>query len=94
MYSNEGNGNNYGNVWVMAMAKRLTTSARVRAARAMVTTMRVTGDGEEEGGKVMATATRVVGKQRGALTKRAMATKTRLGGTGGSDDRPLHATGQ
>ncbi len=70
----------------------MTTSARAWAARAMVTTMRVAGDAEGEGGKAMGTAARVVGEQTATATKRVMATNTRLGGTGGGNDRPLCAT--
>jgi hypothetical protein len=42
----------------------------------MVTAMRVAGDEEGEGGKAMATATRVAGERTATATKRAMATKT------------------
>ncbi len=57
-------------------------------------TMRVAGDAEGKGGKAMATATRVAGEQTATATKRVMATKTRLGGTGGGNDQPLRATWQ
>ncbi len=64
----------------------MTNRARARAARAMETTMRVAVDKEGKGIKVMATATRVAGKCMATATKRVMAMKTRLGGTGGGDD--------
>ncbi len=73
---------------------KVTNRARARAARAMKTTMTVAGNKEGKGGKVMATATRVVGKRMVTATKRAMVTKTRLGGAGGVNDQPLHATRQ
>ncbi len=64
----------------------MATSARAWVARAMVMMMMVVGNAEGEGGKAMARATRVVGKQTATGTKRVMATKTRLGGTGGGND--------
>ncbi len=70
----------------------MTTSAGAWTARAMVMMMRVAGDTEGEGGKGMATATRVEGKQTEMATKRVMGIKTRLGGAGGGNDQPLHAT--
>ncbi len=70
----------------------VTTRARARAARAMVTTTRVAGDKVGKGGKAMATATRVAGEQMAMATKRAMATKTRLEGVGGGNDQPLCTT--
>ncbi len=50
-------------MWVMMMATRLAGKARARAARARVTTMRVAGNEEDEGGKEMMTGTRVTGKR-------------------------------
>ena len=55
----------------------MTKRVRVRAARAMETTMRVAGNEEGEGGKAMAMATRVAGERTAMLMKSAMATKTR-----------------
>ncbi len=52
------------------------------------------GNGEGKGGKAMAMATRVVGKQMAMATERAMAAMTRSGGTGGGNDPPLHTTQQ
>jgi hypothetical protein len=72
----------------------VTNRVRARAARAMETTMRVAGDEEGKDGKTMERVTRVAGKQTVAATKRAMATKTRLGGTGGGNDQTLCATRQ
>ncbi len=72
----------------------VTMRARARAARAMMTTMRVASNGEGKGDKMMATATRVVGKQTVMAMKRAMMMKKRLGGTGGGDDQPLHTSQQ
>ncbi len=69
----------------------MTTWAR---SRAMVTMMRVASNKEGEGSKSMAMATRVVGKQMATTMKRAMAKKSRLGGAGGGNDRPLCATRQ
>ncbi len=63
--------------WQWRRGWRVKNRARERAARAMETTMRVAGDKESEGGKVMATATRVAGERTAMVTKRAMATKTR-----------------
>ncbi len=60
----------------------------------MATTMRVVGNGEGKGGKAMATATMVACKEMATAMKRAMATKMRLGGAGGGNDQPLHATQQ
>jgi hypothetical protein len=55
--------------------------------------MRVAGDKESKGGKTIAMvmATRVAGERTVLATKRAMTTKTRLGGEGGGNDQPLHA---
>jgi hypothetical protein len=39
-----------------------------------------------KGGKAMVTVTRVAGEQTAMATKRAMATKTRVGGAGGGND--------
>jgi hypothetical protein len=47
------------------------------AARANATAMRVAGIKEGKGGKAMAMATRVVGKQTATMTTRAMVTKTK-----------------
>jgi hypothetical protein len=56
--------------------------ARVASSMAMV--MRVEGNEEGKGGKLMAMATRVAGEWTATLTKSAMATKTReVGGRGG-----------
>ncbi len=62
----------------------MTKRARARAARAMEMTMRVAGDKGAKGGKAMARVTRVAGKRMATAmaTKRAMATKTRLGAQG------------
>ncbi len=51
-------------MWVMVTATRLAGNkgARARAARAMVMAMRVVGNKEGEGSKVMVTGTRVTGK--------------------------------
>ncbi len=57
-----------------------TKRERATAARAMVMTMRVVVDKEGKGGKVMAMATRVAGKQTATATKRVMAMKTREAG--------------
>ncbi len=78
--------------WRWRQGWRVTNRVRERAARAMETTMRVAGDKEGKGGKAMATATRVAGKWMAMATKRVMATKTRLGGAGGSNDQPLCTT--
>ncbi len=64
----------------------MTNRERARAARVMEMTMRVAGDKEGEGSKVMTMATRVAGKRTVMATKRGMATKLRLGGIGGGDD--------
>ncbi len=72
----------------------MTKRARVRAARAMVTMMRVVGDKEGGGSKVMAMAKRLAGERTATVMKRAMATKMRLGGTGGSNGHPLCTTQQ
>ncbi len=72
----------------------MTKRARARVARAMEMTMRVADDEESKGGKAMARATRVAGEWTATAMKRVMATKTRLGGAGGCDDRPLCATRQ
>jgi hypothetical protein len=50
------------------------------------------GDGEGEGGKAMATATRVEGERMATVTKGAMAAMTRSGCTGGANDPLLHTT--
>ncbi len=52
----------------------MTKTARARAARSMTMAMRVAGKDDGEGGKAMATVTRVVGERIGMATKRAMAT--------------------
>ncbi len=74
----------------------MTKRARVRAARAMETTMKVVGNKEGKGGKEMVRATRVAGKRVVTATamKRVMATNPRLGGAGGGNDQPLCATRQ
>ncbi len=65
----------------------------------MVMAMRVAGGKEGKGGKAMATATRVTGKQTVRATKRAMATKTREAGkedgngTGGKSDGNVKVEG-
>jgi hypothetical protein len=56
----------------------------------MVMMMRVVGNGEGEGGKAMAMATRVAGERTAMGTKRAMAAMTRSGGAGGGSDPPLN----
>jgi hypothetical protein len=66
--------------------------ARVRATRVMEMMMRVAGNKEGKGSKVMASVTKVVGEWTAAAAKRAMATKTRFRGAGGGNDRPLGAT--
>jgi hypothetical protein len=75
---------------------QVTKRARVRAARVMEMTMRVVNKEEGKGGKVMARATRVAGEGMVTMTatKRAMAKKKRLGGTGDGNDQPLRATRQ
>ncbi len=70
----------------------MTNRARARAARGMEMTMRVAGIKEGDGVKEMVTAIRMVGERTVMATKRAMATKTRLGGAVGSNDQPLRAT--
>ncbi len=66
----------------------MTKRAKARVARMMEMTMRVAGNKGDEGKKEMARATRVVDERMATATarKRAMATKTRLGGAGGGDD--------
>jgi hypothetical protein len=54
--------------------------ASARAARAMVTVMRVVGDKEGECSKAMVMATRIAGEYTAATTKRAMVTATRVVG--------------
>ncbi len=61
---------------------QVTKRARPRVARVMVTAMRVVGDIEGEGGKAMATATRVAGKRAATATKSMMAMKRRGQGRG------------
>jgi hypothetical protein len=58
----------------------MTKRERVRAARAMATAMRVAGNKEGEGVKVMAMATRIAGEWTATATKRAMVTATRVVG--------------
>jgi hypothetical protein len=53
----------------------------------MVTVMRVAGNIEGEGGKAMATATRVAGEQMATATKRVMATKIREAGDKGGNGK-------
>ncbi len=80
--------------WQWQGGWRVTKRARERVARAMEMTMRVAGDNEGKGGKVILRVTRAAGKQMATAmaTKRAMATKMRLGGAGGGNDQPLHTT--
>ncbi len=80
--------------WRQQHGWRLTNRARARAARAMETTMRVAGDKEGKGSKAMATAIKVAGERMAVVTKRARATKTRLGSAEGSNVQPLGATQQ
>jgi hypothetical protein len=58
----------------------MTKRERARAGRAMATAMRVVGDKEGKGGKVMVMATRVAVNRTAMAMKRAMATKTREAG--------------
>ncbi len=55
---------------------------RVRAARAMVTAMRVGSDEEGKGSKAMVMAIWMVGEWTAAAVKRAMAMATRVAGKG------------
>ncbi len=56
----------------------MTKRERARAARAMATAMRVAGDKEGEGDKVMVMATRIAGEWTATATKRAMVMATRV----------------
>jgi hypothetical protein len=66
----------------MATAMRLVgiNNGKAEAARGLVTAMKVAGDKEGEGRKVMAMATRVAGERMATPTKRAMAKKMRVAG--------------
>jgi hypothetical protein len=52
----------------------------VRAARSMAMTMRVTGSKKGEGSKVIAMATRMLGKWTAMATKRVIVTVMRVAG--------------
>ncbi len=54
--------------------------ASARRARTMVTAMRVAGNEEGKGRKVMVMATRIEGKWTATATKRAMVTVMRVAG--------------
>ncbi len=56
----------------------MTKRERARAARAMATAMRVTGNKEGKGDKVMAMATRIAAEWTATVTKRAMVMATRV----------------
>jgi hypothetical protein len=58
----------------------LTKRERVRAARAMVTAMKVAGNKESKGNKTMSMATRIAGEWTATAMKRVMVTATRVVG--------------
>jgi hypothetical protein len=60
----------------------MTKRERARAARAMATAMRVVGNKEGKGDKVMAMATRIAGEWTATATKRVMVKATRVVGKG------------
>jgi hypothetical protein len=66
-------------MWAMAMAARLAgdNKGKGKGSKGNDDGNEVTGKEEGEGGRVMATATRVAGEQTTMATKRAMGTKTR-----------------